>query len=78
MLPSIAFSRASAALSNAASDVMVGMVRYLCLKNTVSLTLTALVSFNKTRKHRYCSKEVPMLKPKVECGAQVSLVVGLR
>ncbi len=40
--PEIAFTSLSAALISASAGVMVGIVRYLCLKNTVSQTLVCL------------------------------------
>ena len=63
ILPWSAVASCCAAATTWDSGETVGLVMYWCLKCTVSLILVALVFVTYTRKHRWCSIDVPRLKP---------------
>jgi hypothetical protein len=63
MLPLRAVASCWAASTTWDSGKIVGFVMYWCLKNTVSLTLVARVLVTYTQKQRWCSIDVPRLKP---------------
>jgi hypothetical protein len=63
MLPLRAVASCWAAATTWDSGETAGFVMYWCLKNTVSLILVERVLVTYTRKQRWCSIDVPRLKP---------------
>ncbi len=63
MLPLRAAASCWATATTWDSGEIVGFVMYWCLKNTLLLTLVACVFVMYTQKERWCSIDVPRLKP---------------
>ena len=61
----------------ALAGVDVGLVRYLCLKNTVTEIFVACVVCISIFQHLYCSGDVPSTQAFVVCSAHVFLLCGL-
>jgi hypothetical protein len=59
------------------SGETVGLVIYWCLKNTVSLTLVALVFVKYILKHWWCSIDILRLNPALVWVSHVRLFLGL-
>jgi hypothetical protein len=76
-VPFSALVSSAAAFSTNVSGVTWGFVMYWCLKNIESLTLVALVLTMYTLKQRWCSIDVPMLKPTSPWASHVLLFLGL-
>ena len=76
-VPLMAAMSSFAAVSIASVGLKAGVVMYLFLKCTVSLTRSAPVAFPKMLKQRWCSIDVPMYHPSELCGSQLRLTPGL-
>ena len=72
--PFIAWVNIFAAATTLSSVVILGFVKYLCLKNTVSVTLYTLVFLIHTVKHLWCLIDVPKFHLLHECGSHVVLL----
>ncbi len=77
ILPWSAVASCWAAATTWDSGETIGLVMYWCLKCTVSLILVALVFVTYTQKHRWCSIDVPRLKPASDLVSQVLQSSGL-
>ncbi len=72
-----AIVRCWAAVTMWDSNETVGFVMYCCLKNTVSLICVTRVFATYTRKHRWCSIDVPRLSPVSDLMSHVRRSYGL-
>ena len=69
--------RSAAAARIASAGVTAGLVKYLCLKNTMLDILVAFVLAIETFQHLECSGEVPRTHPLDACSAHVRRRLGL-